>query len=564
MNRFSVIGATLLCALTTAFAQGTIDYNGWMMGAKIAYVGGRYEEAATKFHKAALERPTSPDAHEWLALALAQVGKDSLPAAAAQFDTCFTLDSTIVRKVAVDEDKQYLATNALYSVAAERMATGASMSPADSLAQKDVYATAVRLVKWAMLLDPKNPNYFMLLGNAYVELDMADSILAVAQRLLKTDSVSAQASYFMAIYFSKKENLDSSLAYYQQAARRYEKVEAGSKAQLASILKLKNPDDINPIVERLLALHSNMDGLKKYIEQDLKQAQNLHDVAVVANDLFIARAQTAISYFRAGEAAYTQSFNAADSARQAYYFVRADTLLRQATTVDPENYDAYWFNGYVNYRMGHDTASILAFQRAREISDSNKDFVAAKDPEVWLFQGTSEAKLKQYDSAVAHIHLSLKADPTDTLTYVVLSSVYAAMSALPNGSQYSDSASAVYDAKDKHGWFVTVWDVQTGDAIGDVQAARDMQLVSVDLTLFNKRDTTDSIDFAKAVKLLGDDKKTYDIDVRATGSQLLGARSLDANKKLEVALVFSVPKMVKASSLVITPFTGPTVTVPVK
>jgi tetratricopeptide (TPR) repeat protein len=556
--------AVLLGALATAYAQGHTDYSAWMTGAKIDYSSGRYEKAATKFHNAVLERPTSPDAREWLALSLSQVGKDSLPAAAAQFDTCFTLDSIIAGKIAIDQDKQYLATNALGAVAAERMAAGATIAPEDSVAAKAAYTAAVRLVKWAMLIDPKNPNYFMLLGNAYVELDMADSILAVAQRLLKTDSGSAQASYFMAIYFSKKNDLDSSLAYFEQAAQRYEKTEARAKEKLASILKPKNPGDVNPIVDTLVALHSNMDGLKKYIEEDLKQAKSLHEVAVVGNDLFIARVQIALSYFRAGQAAYTLSFSASDSTRQAHYFLQADTLLRQATTVDPENYDAFWFTGYVNYRMGRDTTSIEAFRRARKLSEANKDFIAAKDPELWIFVGTSEAKLKQYDSSVAHVRQALRANPADTLNYDILSSIFAEMSKLPNGSKYEDSAAAAYDPRDKHGWFATLWDVSYGEALGDIQAAKDMQFVLAEVTVFNKTDKPDSIDLGKAMSLSGDDKKSYTVDPRATAPDLLGTKVVDANKKLEATLVFSIPKSAKAATLVLTPFTGSSVNVSVQ
>jgi len=567
MKRSLVIAAVLAVlpgALGTAYAQGHTDYSAWVTGAKIDYAGGRYAKAAVKFRNAVLERPTGADAREWLALSLAQVGKDSLPAAAAQFDTCFTLDSTIVGKIASDQDKQYLTTNALGAVAGTKMVEGASVGVPNSPAAREAYATAVRLVKWAMLIDPNNPNYFMLLGNAYVELDMADSILAVAQRLLKSDPEAAQASYFMAIYFSKKNDLDSSLAYFEQAAHRYEKMEVKQKEQLTLMLKPKNPGDIEPIVDKLVSLHSSMDGLKKYIEDDLKQAKALREVAKVANDLFIARVQIALSYFRAGQAAYTQSFAATDSVRQASYFVRADTLLRQATMVDPENYDAYWFTGYVNYRMGRDTASIVAFQRARAISEANKDFIATKDPEIWLFQGTSEAKLKQYDSSVAHIRLSLKANPADSLTYDILSSIFAEMSRLPNGTRYEDSAAAAYAPRDAHGWFVSLWDVGYGEVVGDIQAAKDMQFALVDLTVFNKRDKADSVDLDKALKLVGDDKKTYGIDGRVTAAELLGTKLVDANKKLEAMLAFSIPKSVRAASLVLTPFAGPAVNVPVK
>jgi hypothetical protein len=138
------------------------------------------------------------------------------------------------------------------------------------------------------------------------------------------------------------------------------------------------------------------------------------------------------------------------------------------------------------------------------------------------------------------------------------------MSRLPNGSRYEDSAAAAYAPRDTHAWFVSLWDVDYGEVLGDIHAAKDMQFALVDLTVFNKRDKADSIDLAKALKLVGDDKKTYEVDGRATGAELLGLKPVEANKKLEAVLVFSIPKSAKAASLVLTPFTGPAVNVPVK
>jgi hypothetical protein len=91
-----------------------------------------------------------------------------------------------------------------------------------------------------------------------------------------------------------------------------------------------------------------------------------------------------------------------------------------------------------------------------------------------------------------------------------------------------------------------------------------MQFALVDLTVFNKQDKADSIDLAKAVRLVGDDKKTYEVDARVTGAELVRANPVEAYKKLEAVLGFSIPKSVKAASLVLTPFTGPAVNVPVK
>ena len=289
-------------------------------------------------------------------------------------DTCFTLDSTYVGKITNDNDKQYLATNALGATATAKMIEGD-------------YTAAVRYVTWAMAINPNNPVYYMTLGNAYIQLNMADSILAVAQRLLKSDPEAAQAAYFMAIYFSKKEQMDSSLVYFKQAGERYEQSDAKQREKLATILKAKNPADVNPIADKLVALRNNAPELKRYIEEDLKQGKNLQPVAVVANDLFIDRMQIGSSFFKAGVAAIQKGDLASDTLVQQRYFLLADTLFAHASAADPENFDALWYIGYANYRLNRDEACIQGFQRAITLSEARGDFAAAKDKELWVLPG---------------------------------------------------------------------------------------------------------------------------------------------------------------------------------
>jgi len=539
----------------TAFAQGVTDYNAWMTGAKIDYSGGRFVKAATKFRNAVTQRPASPDARQWLGLALAQIGKESLASAAAQFDSCFTLDSTYVGKITNDPDKQYLTTNALGATATAKMVEGD-------------YAAAVRLVKWAMQINPANPSYYMTLGNAYIQLDMADSILAVAQRLLKNDPEAAQASYFIAIYFSKKEQMDSSLAYFKQAGERYEKGDAKQREKLAALLKAKNPAEVNPIADRLVALRNNPAELKRYIEEDLKQGKNLQPVAMVANDLFIDRMQIGSSYFKAGVATIQKADLSSDTLVQQQYFRLSDTLFNHAFAADPENFDALWYIGYANYRLGLDQACIDGFRKAVTMSESRGDFLAAKDKELWYYLGTSEAKLKQYDSAIVHLHRAITADPTNLVAYDNLAFVYKDMAKGPKEQVYTDSALMVLDNKENTGIRFSIWSRTDTSALGRMTDLKGDKFVIVELTVANKNTKPDSVDPAKLFAK-GDDKKDYPVDFEALALEELEGRGLKLSglepaQKLDAVVVFSLPKAVKATGLLYKPKSGPEVQVPFK
>jgi tetratricopeptide (TPR) repeat protein len=542
-------------AALLGIAQGKTDYSAWMTGAKIDYSSGRFAKAAMKFRNAVNERPGSADARHWLGMSLSQIGKESLAVAASQLDTCFTLDSTYVGKIAGDNDKQYLATNALGATANAKMIEGD-------------YAAAVRYVSWAMSINPGNPVYYMTLGNAYIQLDMADSILAVAQRLLKNDPEAAQASYFIAIYFSKKEQMDSSLVYFKQAGERYEKGDAKQREKLATILKAKNPADVEPIADKLVALRNNSAELKKYIEEDLKQGKNLQPVAVIANDLFIDRMQIGSSYFKAGVAAIQNADLATDTLVQQRYFTLSDTLFAHAAAADPENFDALWYLGYANYRLNRDSACIAGFTRAIRLSEARRDLVADKDKELWYYLGTSEAKLKKYDDAIVHLRRAITADPTNLVAYDNLAFVYKDMAKGAKEQVYTDSALSVLEEKEQNGIRFSVWSRTDTTALGRFTDLKGDRFVIVELTVANKNAKADSVIVTKLF-ITGEDKKDYPVNIEATAVEELEGRGLmtsglEPSQKLDGVVVFSLPRTVKALGLLYKARPGLDVRVPFK
>jgi tetratricopeptide (TPR) repeat protein len=548
-----VLALVLLGSTSVALAQGKLDYTAAMMGAKIHYKGSRWAKAAALFHTAVAEKPGSAEARYWLGLALAQMTGDaeSIKVAAAQFDTCFALDTGYVSKAAADEENVYLTTRALSGTATVRMGENA-------------FSEAVRLIHWAIKLNPNNPNYYLTLGTAYVQLDMADSIRIVAEDMLKRDSASAQAAFFLGIYFSKVDKMDSSFASFVRAGTRYEADVAKQKDRLVKLLSLKTPAEAEPIAKRLVVLRNETEELKKYIESDLKQAgPAIQPVAEVANGLFMDMYQIGLAFFRAGQAAIQKGDAVSDTIAQKQAFATADEMFAHAVAADPENYDALWYQGYANYRVGRDSATIRAFRAALVLSEQRKDLVADKDPEIWLYLGTSEARLNQYDSAVAHLHRAIAADPTNANAYNNLAYVFKDMSRDNMESPFTDSAVRVLDEKDKLSWRATAWRVEYGEAIGENKAPSGYEFAAVELTVFNKTDKAGAVEPAQA-KLTGDDGKSYALDAAATAAEFQAPAQLDVAGRKELSLVFALPRNVKARSVVLELAAGGEVTASIR
>lgn len=552
-RRLLYVLVLLLCAAAFVVGQGVTDYSAWVTGAKIDYKGGRFAKAVAKFRNAVVQRPNSAEARYWLGLSLAQLGRESLVVAAAQFDSCFTLDSAFVTKARHEEEHTYLTTKALSATADAKMVTAE-------------YADAARYSHWAIALEPDNPSYYMTLGNAYVGLDLADSIRIVARNLVQRDSGSAQAAFFMGIYYSKKERMDSALLSFKQAGVRYEVAIEKQKERLAALLKIKSPAEVDPIAARLTALRNDQAGLKKYIEEDLNAGKQIQQVAELTNNLYIDHFQISLAFHRAGMAAVQQAHAAADTLVEWSAFSLADTMFRHAVATDPENYDAIWYLGYVNYRLRRYDATAEVFRRAIVLSAKRKDLVADKDPELWLYMGTSEAQLKQYDSAVVHLRRAVNADPTDTVVYDNLAFVYKDMSKGDVSSPFTDSAVQVLDEKEVTGWKMMVWQVTPNADLGATKPLAGMEFVTVELTVFNKSGKADTVD-PGFLTMITQDKKSYMVDPATSSPDLpdgLKAGMVDANKKLEAVVIFSVPKGAKPERLVLKPKSGNEVIVVLK
>jgi tetratricopeptide (TPR) repeat protein len=461
-----------------------------------------------------------------------------------------------VSRSANDEVNSYWVTQAL------------SITANQNLIQ-DNYGDAARLIHWAVAVNPGNPNYYMTLGSAYVGLGITDSIRAVSEGILKRDPESPQGPFFMGIYYSDLKDMDSALRSFKLAGMRYEAGMAKQKDRLVGILQLKSDAQADQIAARLIALRNSTNGLKSYIVDTLKADKSLREVAEVANNLFIDQLQAGSSFLKAGFAAAQQGDASPDSSpAQRQYFFLADTMMKHASTQDPSNYDALWYDGYANYRLDLDTGCIAAFRKAIVLSQGRGDMVAAKDHEVWFFLGTSEARLEQYDSAVVHFHLAIKADPTFGDAYTNLALVFKDMSGDNTSSPFTDSALKALSAKDTTGWFITVWSETTQSEMGQAKPASGMVFAVVNLSIFNKTNNTATVEPAKLM-LTCDDKKSYPGDLQADAApdlngQGLKAGPLEANQKQEAFAFFAIPKGAKPIALTYQPSTGAAVSVPVK
>lgn len=537
---------------TQLMGQGTLDYGAAMTGAKIHYKGGRWAKAAGLFRTAIGLKPGNAEAHYWLGLTMAQIGKESLITAADEFDSSFTLDPQYPAKVAADEEHSYLVTRALSASAEAEMARAAGLAPEEAAV---AFRRAIRFIRWALAINPNNPNYYMTLGNAYVGLDMPDSIRIVAEDLERKEKESAQAAFFMGIYYSKKEQPDSALINFALAGSRYEVAVRRLEERLDSLLKLRSPEKTREIANRLVALRNNQAALKSYIEDTLKSPRLLQQIAEVANNLFIDRFQIGLAFYRAGMACVQFGHTTSDTNEQKWYFARAETLFTHAAAADPENYDAWWYIGYANYRLMRDSATIAAFERAAAVSEARKDLVAVKDAELWMYLGTAEARLKQYDKAVVHLRRALKADPSRSDAYSNLAYVFKEMSRGDINSPWTDSAVQVLDERDRTGWRLSVWNVTDTEAIGPSKAESGKRYVVVEFTLFNRAPKADTADPGR-LSVRGTDGSSYAVQLSALQSAEFGERGfvapavVDANGKLEGVAVFLIPKTVVAEELV--------------
>jgi tetratricopeptide (TPR) repeat protein len=347
-------------------AQQQIPLDALMRGGRIHYEGQRYERAKEQFAKALSQYGATADnvtlgqIELWLGLAEEQLHHDT--AAANHFATALEKDTAIAAKIRVNEQWQYLTWTALISATRDSYNAGS-------------YDAALRYALAALSVDPSKSQTYSLVANIYSAQGRYDDMRATAGDLLKLDAGAPEALSLLGLYFLQKPDSlwlskeakaarwDSAGYYYDEAIGAYEKRYAAAKADLAKQLKLTDSVRLNQVVSQLVEKSRLMDQseLKRYIEDTLKAAKQLAEIAQTAGRLFYAANNLNVASSRAGTAMLRAAAETNEDV-SARFTVKAEALFARAVEYDSSDFASLFNLGITQYQGKKDSLAEKSLQ----------------------------------------------------------------------------------------------------------------------------------------------------------------------------------------------------------
>jgi tetratricopeptide (TPR) repeat protein len=377
--RKSSLATILLTAalLAPLAAQQPIPLDALLRGGRIHYDGQRYERAKEQFTKALTLYGTTADnvalgqIELWLGLSEEQLRHDT--AAADHFVTALEKDTAIAAKIRANEQWQYLSWTALIS--ATRLSYNAGLVGTDTALQREQFDAALKYALAALKVDPSKSQTYSLVANIYSALERYDDMRATAEDLLKLDAGAPEALSLLGLYFLQKPDRlwpskeakaarwDSSGYYYDGAIAAYEKRYASAVAELAKQLKPADSVRLTQIVSQLVEKSRLMDQsvLKRYIEDSLKAAKQLAEIAQTAGRLFYAANNLNVASSRAGTAMLRAAAETKDTT-SARFTAKAEALFARAVEYDSSDFASLFNLGITQYQGKKDSLAERSLQ----------------------------------------------------------------------------------------------------------------------------------------------------------------------------------------------------------
>ncbi len=364
----------------------------YIQGGKIHYEGGRYEKAAELFRQAIEENPKSAPAYLWYGLTMVQL--KNYPEAAKSFDKVFELDPTYSEKIKRQENLKTLVWVGY-------------MGATDRFVREKRFKKALKYVKRAIDMDPKNYRAYTTLARIYVGLKDYEELKTTAEKLFALKKESPEAYTLLGVYYFSKEKWDSALVYYSKAIEGFNKAIEETKKRLSSLLNL-NESQTDSLSLKLISLHKR--GEKRFLTDYIKDSLSLKPpqsfmVSRVADELYGYTGELGTCYLRAGAASIKR-----DS------FKIAERFFEKALKINPDDYDAVYNLGIVKYQLKKDEEALKLFNRAKKVYND--------DEWLWVYIGGVLINLKRYEEAISSLEKCLHLNPKNTEAYRLMALAY--------------------------------------------------------------------------------------------------------------------------------------------
>jgi tetratricopeptide (TPR) repeat protein len=351
----------LLIILVIPLVAQQVPLDARLRGGRIHFQGGRYEKALEQFDLGLRDFPTSAEARFWKAIVLEKLGR--YVDAAANFDTTYKNAPEWLEKTVKDPIFQFSAWNAF-------------LKAGQAMEQNGQYSDAVIFYRRTTVIDPKNPQGFLLLSSVYSALDSFVEVRKMADALIALNPNNQQANILLGMYFFKQADWDSSLIYYDKAIAAFTQDWDAVKNLISKELKL---DTVQAsLVAAKLIKYRNERKLETYISDSLKANSKYMTIAKLTDQLSIDEAELNICNLRSGISALQKVNSVVQDSLQKKYLNIAIDYFYKALHFNPNDFDARYNLGMTYYRAGSDIKAESTFQELVQLSFISLNTVSEK------------------------------------------------------------------------------------------------------------------------------------------------------------------------------------------
>ncbi len=249
---------------------------------------------------------------------------------------------------------------------------------------KDV-PEALKLLTQAQKLEPKNPEVFLLTGDAYLEQNNGTEAVKWYEKAVELDKTSPKAALRMGQLWNRSKNYTEALNNYKKATDLDPSFAPAYRERGDIYFRAGQYQNAIAQYQKYLELNNNLSAKIRYVGF-LVQAKQYKDALSKGNEVIMKDSSNIYLYRYLGYAHYENAEYPAGLMRMEIFFKRADKEVR----IIPQDYEYY---GKLLAKTGKDSLGIVNMLKAAEMDTTKKD--------VYSEIGAAYFKMKKYPESIA-------------------------------------------------------------------------------------------------------------------------------------------------------------------
>lgn len=256
-------------------------------------------------------------------------------------------------------------------------------------------AEALKHLNNAAKLEPKNPEVYILMGDAYLEQNNGSEAVKNYEKAVELDKTSAKGSLRLGQLYNRAKNYNLALEYYKKATDLDASFAPAYREKGDIYFRAGQYQNAIAQYQKFLELNNNLSAKIRYVGF-LVQAKQYKDALTTGTDVLKKDSSNVYLYRYLGYAHYENAEYPQGLQRIEAFFTRAGKDVR----IIPQDYEYY---GKLLSKTGKDSLAIINLTKAMEMDTARKD--------LYSDIASVYTKMKKYPEAIAAYQKKIASSP---------------------------------------------------------------------------------------------------------------------------------------------------------